>query len=342
MTEQYRAMSLIAPETLELRDKPLKEPGPKEVLVKVSLAGVCGTDLAIYGGHYQVDLPLVLGHEFCGVVAQVGADISTSWIGRRVAVDINNSCLAYQKEDPCPECKKQMPRHCRTRTVTGIIQMDGAFAEYITVPAQNLHPLPDAISDRAAVLVEPMAAALQTFIMRPLVLDEYVVVLGTGRLGLLIVAAAKSHGAKVIGISRSQVKRDFAKRFGADEILAPSPDLPQQIQEITGGMLADVVVEASGNPEILKDAIELVRPRGTICLKTTAGVPSQIDLTRIIVDEIQLSTSRCGPFAPTIHFLEQHDLPIEDWIQETFPLSQLPQGMEAATQPGKFLISPQQ
>ncbi|MBK05833.1 MAG: alcohol dehydrogenase [Deltaproteobacteria bacterium] len=340
MEKQFTAMTLIAPRTFEVQKRAFQPLGPHEVRVRVHLAGVCGTDLAIFEGHYQVPLPLVLGHEFCGVVEEIGSEVPPSWLQRRVVVEINNSCLAYEREDLCPECQHNRPHHCRERTVIGIERADGAFAEVISVPAQNLHPLPDSLSNEVAIFTEPMAAALQTFVQRPIEHGENVVVLGAGRLGLLIIAAARAAGAQVIAVSRSEIRRKFALQFGAHYAMSPSQDLPQHLREICGQQLADVVVDATGNPEGLSEALALVRPLGTICVKTTVGQPSSLDLTKLVVDEIDISSSRCGPFSQAIHFLEQHELPFSQWITETYPLTQLVQAMSQAQQPGKVLIDP--
>lgn len=334
----YQAMSLVAPRCVEKQQRELPALAANEVLIRNHLAGICGTDLALFRGQYETALPLVLGHEFCGSVKEVGEGVSEHWIGRRVVVEINNSCVSYKRQELCPECASGRSNHCRLRTVVGIAGYDGGFAECTRAPAMNLHPIPDSLDDRVAVLVEPMAAAIQTFVMRPLDVGEKVVVIGTGRLGGLIVAAAKKKGADVIGVSRDPKRRAFAQMFGAQLTLAPSEQLPQQVSEYFGGQLADVVVDATGHPDGFATALACVRPRGTICLKTTVGMPSTIDMTRIVVDEIQLSASRCGPFSEAIHFLEQHPFPWEEWFVASYPMCDLGMAFQAADQPGKILV----
>lgn len=338
MTE-YKAVTLLAPGSLELQMRPVPTPGPSEVLVRVSMAGVCGTDLALYRGQYEVPLPCVMGHEFVGVVEQIGPGVDEAWSGKRVSVEIN-LCESFARSlgRTCDACGAAEPNHCEKRTVLGILSAEGAFAEYLVAPASNLHALPDAIDDRMAVLVEPMAAAIQTFVLCPVEPDQHVVVLGAGRLGVLIVAAAKAAGARVIAVARTPKRLTLAEAFGADDTLVAGPDLPQRIRDLCGGQLADVVVEVTGNPAGLQSAISLVRPRGTVCLKTTVGEPSTVDLTRIVVDEIQLSASRCGPFADAIAFLEQNKLPLNDWIRSSYPLEKLSDAMEEAKLPGKVLV----
>ncbi len=338
---EFKAMTLLAPRELEMQTHPLPEIGRGQALIRVILAGVCGTDLALYRGQYEVPLPCVMGHEFVGMVEQIGEGVDSRWLDKRVSVEIN-LCETFSQSPggACEWCHANTPNHCDTRTVLGIIEADGAFAEYLVVPVSNLHLVPATVNDIEAVLVEPMAAALQTFVMCPLEPGQRVVVLGAGRLGVLIVAAAKAAGAEVTAVSRTVQRLELARAFGADYRLLAGPRLIQDVLGVCDGELADVVVEVTGNPAGLQDAVGLVRPRGTICLKTTVGEPSTVDLTKIVVDEIQLSASRCGPFAEAIRFLEDHSLPLKEWIRASYPLEQLDDAMDAASQPGKILVDP--
>ena len=272
MSETYHAMTLVAPRTLEDQIRNVSPPGGQDVWIRVSLAGICGTDLALYRGDYPTPLPLVLGHEFCGVVEQVGEQISENWLGRRVTAEINTTCLSQRRPVLCPECASGRLTHCRERTVIGISRQDGTFAGRLRCSAENLHPLPETMDDEVAVFVEPAAAALQTFDRRPLTNGERVVVFGAGRLGLLILAAARTTGGRVLAIARSPQSREDALLFGAQEALPPSENLKEQVREYFQGELADVVVDASGDPNAVTAALELVRPQGTLCLKTTAGL----------------------------------------------------------------------
>lgn len=336
-------MVMVEPGSLSEQSQEIRSPEPHEVRVRVLCAGVCGTDLALYSGQYPVPLPCVMGHEFVGVVEEVGTEVHHRWVGRRVAVEIN-ICEDYTQGDgeACPTCGQLSPGHCEKRTVLGIIQAPGAFARYMYAPVSNLHVLPDSIDDTTAVLVEPVAAAIQTFVMCPLDKGhrQRVVVLGAGRLGLLIIAVAAAEGAEVVAVSRTAERLELARKFGAHHAFQTGPELASKIRELGQGELADVVVEVTGNPKGLNDALQLVKPRGTICLKTTVGEPSVVDLTKIVVDEIQLSGSRCGPFAEAIHFLERHPLPLEDWIRASYPLERLGEALEEAKLPGKVLVNP--
>ncbi|MCK4548325.1 MAG: alcohol dehydrogenase catalytic domain-containing protein [Candidatus Eisenbacteria sp.] len=335
-----RMAILTEPGKIVIEDRPAPEIGPREALVRVRYAGVCGTDLAIYSGSYPVPLPVVLGHEFCGEVVKVGAEAPDEWLGRTVTAEINNTCLSYAVPHPCKACASGLPNHCRKRTVTGIICADGAFQEYMKVPAANLHELPGDLDPLAGAFVEPMAAAIQTFELAPIESGQTVVVLGAGRLGILVIGVAHLRGARVIALSRHREDLELARAFGADEAwLAEKPDPVRALHECTGGLGAPVVVEATGSPDGLKTALLLVAPRGTIALKSTPGTPADgLDVTKIAVDEIRIQGSRCGPFSKAIDLLRTGTLPIADLTTSTFPLGELAGALKAARNEPKVII----
>jgi len=306
------------------------------------MAGVCGTDVAIYTGDYEVPLPLVLGHEFCGVVAEVGEGAPHDLVGRRVVCEINNTCIAWRRSDPCPACRAGRPNHCTERTVLGITGANGAFATHVRVPEGSVHPLPDGIPDEEAVFIEPLAAAVRTFELSPFVEGSCVVVLGVGRLGALVVWVANQLGACVIAVARTEASRKRALAFGAASAYAPDDGaLGDAIAAATGGLGADLVVEATGSPEGWQRATALVRPRGTIALKTTCGVPSHgVDTTKLVVDEITVQGSRCGPFDKAILFLAGNKPPLASLIERVVPLGETAAAIEAAVSAPKVLIKP--
>lgn len=340
---------LTKPRHIEIKTKPNPELADHEARIAVSLAGICGTDLAIYKGDYRVPLPLVLGHEFCGRVVEVGAGVDPRLIGRRCTAEINNDCLSRLAE-PCEACRRQMPSHCQTRTVLGITECAGAFAQNLIVPAGNVHGLPDAISDEVAVFVEPVAAALQTFEMAELGTAEtvgfskdhppLVVVLGVGRLGLLVAAVARSLGARVIGVSRSQASLDRAQAFCDEVISAERPDIVvTRIRQQTGQLGADYVVEATASPLGLHFASQIVRPRGVIALKSTPGLPvDRLNLTALVVNEVRLQGSRCGPFDKAIEFIRSGAVDLKPLVTSTYPLDEIVPALEAAAHATKVLV----
>ncbi|MBI3963076.1 MAG: alcohol dehydrogenase catalytic domain-containing protein [Deinococcus sp.] len=337
----YCAAELTAPGKIRLRRFRRPRPGPNQVLLRVERAGVCGTDVAIFTGTLKVQLPLVPGHEFCSRVEAVGEGVAEDFIGRLVAVEINNTCLAWRRPHPCVACRRGLSNHCVDHTVVGIHRWPGAFAELLLVPSGGVHVLPESLSPVQGVFVEPLAAAIQTFELTPLGPFSTVVVLGAGRLGTLIIAVAHHLGARVIAVARTPERQQRAQRYGAALALAPSPDLASTIKSLTAGLGADVVVEATGTSDGLQTALTLVRPRGTVALKTTCGTLSpQVDTTRVAVDEVRLQGSRCGPFPKAIALLASGHLDVEPLISEVLPLAKVSQALATAHQVSKNLIDP--
>ncbi|MBL4665627.1 MAG: alcohol dehydrogenase catalytic domain-containing protein, partial [Nitrospinaceae bacterium] len=201
-----RITQLISPGIIEIKEREFLSAGPGEAIIQVQHAGICGTDLALFHGDYPVLLPHVCGHEFTGRVKNVGDGVDKKWVGKIVTAEINNTCLAYGKKSLCSACKKGVPSHCQTRTVTGIINHSGAFADEVKVAAGTLHEIPSNVDPLIATLTEPLAAALQTFVMSPMQKDDTLVVIGPGRLGILIIFAASLKGTKTIAVSRSETK----------------------------------------------------------------------------------------------------------------------------------------
>ncbi len=336
----YRAAVLTKPRNIDIQSREALTLDAKEVLIEVSYAGVCGTDIAIFTGNYEVSLPLVLGHEFSGKVARVGSEASRELIGKSVTAEINNTCLARGVDNPCAFCSKGLSNHCTSRTVLGIDSWDGAFAEMVKVPAGSIHIIPEGISLKKAVFIEPLAAAIQTFELSKLEEKDTVAVLGVGRLGLLVCAVAKALGGRVIAISRSREKLDRALMYGVDEVIdASSEDVKGRTHSLTQGMGATIVVEATGSPSGVNLALELVQPRGVIAMKTTSGVLTEnLDTTKLVVDEIRLQGSRCGPFEKAIALLDDGKVDPEHLVSEILPLEETAKAIELAKGKTKVLI----
>lgn len=334
-----RITQLVAPKKIEINERESLVAEPGEAIIEVQHAGVCGTDLALFHGDYPVPLPHICGHEFTGRVKSIGDGANKKWIGKTVTAEINNTCLAYGKTNLCTACKKGAPSHCQTRTVTGIINHDGAFADEVKVAAGTLHEIPSNVDPLIATLTEPLAAALQTFKMSSIQKNETLVVLGPGRLGILVIFAASLKDIKTIAVSRSEIKRKRALEFGA-KLAFPPDKANDEIKKMTEGLGADMVVDTTGNPDGIAQALKLVRPRGTISCKTTCGLPATgIDMTQLVVDEITLQGSRCGPFEPALEIIQKHQQKLKSLITSTRPLEETQAALESAAKENKVVLN---
>lgn len=299
-------------------DYPRPKPLPGEALVRVKLAGICNTDLEITRGY--MDFHGVLGHEFVGVVEACAG--TPELIGQRVVGEINTAC------GNCPTCLAGRPTHCPHRTTLGIWGRDGAFAEFLTLPVVNLHPVPDRVSDREAVFTEPLAAACEILEQVHLHPTDRVVVLGDGKLGLLVAQVLGLTGCDLRVVGRHAEKLAILQRQGIPTILA---DEARQVQ-------ADVVVDCTGHPDGFLAARAMVRPRGMLVLKSTFHGINQVNLTALVVDEVQLVGSRCGPFAPALRLLARKLIDVEPLIDAVYPMDKAVAAFERANTKGTLKI----
>ncbi len=301
------------------KDVPVPVPQPGEALVRVRLAGICSTDLELVKGY----LPFtgIPGHEFVGDVisAPEGAG---DWSGRRVVGDINLTC------GTCEQCLSGRSTHCSKRTVLGILNHDGAFAEFLSLPVINLHQVPDSVTDEAAVFTEPLAAALEIQQQVHIHPDDRVLVIGAGRLGLLIAETLSLTGCDLKAVTRHERQRKLLAGRGICSIR--EEDIPE------GKM--DVVVEATGSPAGFLLARKAVRPRGTIVLKSTYKGEQKADFSSLVVDEITLVGSRCGPFLPALRLLKKKKVDPAALIDARYPLSEGIQAMEHASRIGVLKV----
>ncbi len=310
--------AIVLDSTLTLRrNYPRPQPPDGEALIRVRLAGVCNTDLELIKGY--AGFGGVLGHEFVGDVEACPAD--PSWVGRRVVGEINAACRH------CATCRAGRPTHCPTRTTLGIRGRDGVFADWTTLPVENLHAVPDSVSDEQAVFVEPLAAALEITDQVHLRPTERVVVLGDGKLGQLTAQVLALTGCDLTVVGRHQDKLDLLNARGIQTCLADTPE-----------PWADVVVEATGTPDGFAMARKLVRPRGALVLKSTYHGLLQADLSQVVVDEVQLVGSRCGPFAPALRLLTRGAVDVQALIQARYPLDQGVLALEEAALKGALKV----
>jgi len=306
-------------------DYPCPEPDSGEALIRVSLAGICSTDLELTKG-YMGGFGGVLGHEFVGVVERTGAAETADWVGRRVVGTINLGC------GRCPVCLGDGPEHCPNRTTLGIANKDGVFADYVTLPVVNLLPVPDGVPDEEAVFTEPLAAALrirEQIRVRP---TARVAVVGPGRLGLLVAQVLTLGGTEVTVLGRRRETLPLPAQLG----------LAVGLVEEQGDDSFDVVVEATGNEAGLAHSLRLARPRGTLALKSTFHGNANVNLTKLVVGELTVVGSRCGPFAPALRLLAAGAVQVRPLIEAEYPLRDGLAAFEHAARPGvrKVLLRP--
>ncbi|MFW5936909.1 MAG: MDR/zinc-dependent alcohol dehydrogenase-like family protein [Desulfosalsimonas sp.] len=317
---------------ITLTEAPVPKAGENEALVKVLMAGICATDAEIYQGY--AEFSGIAGHEFVGVVREAPAD--TDLAGKRVVADINCGC------GNCAWCRCGDPRHCEARTVLGIRGKNGAFAEYIAVPVQNLHVVPQTVDTLQAVFAEPLAAALEITQQVHITNSMRILVLGDGKLGLLCALGLKHFSSRVMLAGRHPEKLIIAENQGIDTIAVPSGKVPAPAFSEFAHF--DMVVEATGSPAGIRKALELVRPEGTVIVKTTSHSPSEIDLSAIAVNEIQLLGSRCGDMDLALRFLANNWIDVLPLAEKIYPLSRFTEAFAHAAAKGslKVLIDPTQ
>jgi threonine dehydrogenase-like Zn-dependent dehydrogenase len=305
---------------LEVIDIP-KPSAAGEAVVRVLLSGICNTDLEIAKGY--AEFQGTIGHEFVGVVER--ADDAPQLLGKRVVGEINTGCGS------CEKCIAGDPRHCATRTVLGIVARDGAHAEYLSLPSRNLVVVPDVVTDAEAVFTEPLAAAYGITERVEIGPSTRVVVIGDGKLGLLCAMSLSVKSNNLMLVGKHGSKLDIARASGIEAY---------EREHFRGGASRqfDVVIEASGSEGGFVDAVELVKPRGTIVLKSTFHGTPTWPASRIVVDEITVVGSRCGHFAPALDLLADKVVNVEPLIHGTYPLSAGLAAMDRAGQPGTLKI----
>ncbi|MFQ5676438.1 MAG: alcohol dehydrogenase catalytic domain-containing protein [bacterium] len=303
--------ALVFKDSLQLTEVPPPVSKNGDALVKVKMAGICNTDLELIRGY--MGFQGILGHEFVGVVERAQ---NPDWVGKRVCGEINFGC------GECDFCKCGMNRHCPNRTVLGILGQDGAFAEHVVLPVANLHEIPDSIPNSAAVFVEPVAAAAEILEQIQIEPNSQIAVIGDGKLGLLICQVLKLTGARIALVGKHERKLRLAETWGVERV---------KLDEIEG-LRFDTVVEASGSPGGFSTAMQIVRPRGTVVLKSTYQGNLDLNAAPIVIDEITIVGSRCGPFSAAIRLLQQNFLTVEKLIDKIYPFSLALAALEHAKQ----------
>jgi len=297
-----KSLVITRPGTIELKDmQPPECDG--ECLIRVRRAGICGTDLQLLEGY--AEFTGIPGHEFVGVVERAPA-ADAAWVGRRVVGEINIGCRH------CDWCARGIKEHCDNRHVVGIRQHDGAFAEYLSLPAVNLHEVPDTMDDETAVFAEPVAAACRIFEQMTVDSRARVAIVGDGRMGLLVAQVLRTAAPDVTVFGRHDQKVAVARSLG----------LTAERSDALGPASArfDVVVDVTGRPDGLRRALELVKPRGTVVMKSTFHGEAPIATWPVVVDEVTLVGSRCGPFRPAIDLLASGAVQVKPLISRVAKL----------------------
>jgi len=297
---------------VKVTEIPMPRPADGEALLRVLTAGVCKTDLELTKGY--MSFQGVPGHEFVGMVEQCS---NPHLQGKRVVGEIN--CVCHR----CRFCRLEMPHHCLNRTVLGVQNRQGAFAEFVTLPEENLHLVPNSIRDDVAVFTEPLAAAFRIPEQVTVNADDSVVVLGDGKLGQLCAQVLWLYSKRLVCVGKHPWKLDLLNNLHINTARRDDP--------IERG--ADIVVEATGSYEGLMRALELARPEGTIILKTTSAHPTALELSAPVINEIKIIGSRCGPFRPALEALAMGNVEVRPMISETYELRDATVALQRAASP---------
>jgi len=317
-----RALVIDRTGTLALCDRKKPDGTGSECVIRVTAAGICGTDLELLRGYAGFEgIP---GHEFVGVVEEAPAE-DRRWIGRRVVGEITVGC------GRCQACLTAGRGHCETRSVVGIRSRDGSFAEFLSLPATNLHLVPASLPDTTAVFVEPTAAACRVVEQVRVDAATHAAVVGAGRLGLLTALVLRASGARPLVIARGERRRSVAASLGFETASADASALARAF---------DVVVDATGNADGFTAARRLVRPRGTIVVKSTFHGETPVNMSSLVVDEITVVGSRCGPFDRAIELLDTRAVVVTPLVEGIYPLERFREAFGQAERGLKTILVP--
>lgn len=325
----------VVDKKLRPSEKQLPRMGRGWAVIRVQLAGICNTDVEILRGYHAFrGTP---GHEFVGEVAEVhgvSASLKKKWLGRRVVGEINVSCSAYGYRLACSFCRRGLKAHCARRSVLGIVAHDGAFAEYLALPLENLHTVPDSVGDDQAVFVEPLAAACEILEQVHVRQFREAAVLGDGKLAQLIALVLRTAVSRVVMYGKHEKKLALARRSGikTKRVTGDGADL-KRVNETYG-----LLVEATGSPSGFALAQHMTEPRGTLVLKSTFHGAAPIETWPIVVKELTVVGSRCGPFARALALLRSGRVDPRPLITRTFPMDEAPAAIRFAQKPGVMKV----
>ena len=310
--------ALVFDEGLIYRDDlPIPRPHNNEALIRVTCAGICNTDLEIIKGY--MGFKGIPGHEFVGVVEECA---NKELIGKRVVGEINISC------GKCDYCMNGLWNHCKQRTVVGILNREGAFADHIAIPIDNIHVIPDSVSDEEAVFVEPLAAGFEILRQVDIVPSDRVCVLGDGKLGLLIAQVLSMTGCDLTVIGNHRSKLLILDELG----------IKTELSSVFAHIDMDVVVECSGSGSGMERALNIVKPRGKIILKTTVADRGSIDLNLVVINELSIIGSRCGPFPDAINAINAGQVKLYPLISAEYSIEEGVRAFEHASERGALKV----
>ena len=314
---------------LTVVQKPIPRLRPGWALIRVRLAGICNTDIEILRGYHNFHG--TLGHEFVGEVVRVASAKDRAWIGRRVVGEINLACAGLGFRKLCGYCRRGIPTHCARRRVLGIMGHDGAFAECLALPVVNLHRVPAGVPDEAAVFAEPLAAACEILEQVDIRVHRAAAVIGDGKLAQLIARVLRAAGPRVVMIGKHASKLRLARRADISTVKVTSPRARRSNQ-------FSMTVEATGSPLGLALAQKITVPRGTLVLKSTFHGAANVETWPIVVKELTVIGSRCGPFKPALALLQSGRVDPRPLISRVFLLQDATKAIHFAQQPGVMKV----
>lgn len=307
-------------ELIFVKDYPKPMPQNGEALIKLTYAGICNTDVEITKGY--MGFKGICGHEFLGIVEEINSQDKTL-LGKRVTGEINLGCGS------CSDCYNNMQRHCQNRQTLGIYKKDGAFAEYLTLPIENLLEIPENVKDEEAILIEPLAAALEILEQVHIKPADKIAVLGDGKLGLLISLVLSTTQADLTTIGKHENKLNILNKQGIKT---------KFLKEVNEIKCYDIVVDATGSVDGFEKAVSLVKPRGIFVLKSTVAAEKPLNLAPIVIDEITVAGSRCGQFKPALRLLQKNVLNLKPLITKIFNFNQAKEAFDFAQEKGVLKV----
>ena len=327
-----RNMMAVVKETegpgFTVRDMPVPQPGPDDVLIRVQAVGICGSDLPIFSGRRAVPLPFIAGHEFAGVIAAAGSNVTDFKVGDRVAPGLVIHC------GECIPCRQGLESLCDRIMETGI-HVNGAFAEYVIVPATTLHRLPEDVSYAQGASVDPVASAYRPVKKARIGSEDLVVVFGPGPIGLFAGQLAQVEGARqviLIGLPQDTGRLKLARKLGMDILTVDDASrLPEQIQGISGGELPRVVLEATGSPAVFEDCLSAVDKGGVIVVAGIVHEPSVFDFAQVVRREIRIEGSICytrKEFGESLRLVADRRVQVLPLITHHLPLANIAEGLD--------------